>query len=120
VERSGERLETLTRRMAGALAGQIRQRRHVLDGESKMLASLGYQSVLARGFALVRGPGGETVRSARAVAMGQLLDIELADGRVTADVTGVHRTDATPPERKPERAPATPPQRKTKGQGSLF
>ena len=60
-----------------------RRRRH-LDACAKLLASLGYQGVLQRGYALVRDSEGRTLRSAAQIAAGQRLDIELADGHVDA------------------------------------
>ncbi|HRN83718.1 MAG TPA: exodeoxyribonuclease VII large subunit, partial [Hyphomicrobium sp.] len=88
-----------------------------------LLGSLGYQSVLARGFALVRDADGAMVRAAAAVTAGQTLEIEFADGRIKADARegGGGRTAQSEP---PSTAPAPPaaPQNKVPrgGQGSLF
>ncbi|HYD15987.1 MAG TPA: exodeoxyribonuclease VII large subunit [Hyphomicrobium sp.] len=123
VERCGERLETLERRIQRALAAQLAQRRHALDGQAKLLGSLGYHSVLARGFALVRNADGVTVRSAQAVALGQELEIEFADGRVRAEAKSqAAATRTKPPETSaaaPKPAPS-PQKKQPKDQGSLF
>jgi exodeoxyribonuclease VII large subunit len=128
VERCGERLETLARRLDRAFTGSLAQRRHTLEGQAKLLGSLGYHSVLARGFALVRDADGAMVRSAAAVTVGQSLEIEFGDGRVQTDVKGVSpgTPPATPspraePGRKAPEKPATTAQKRGPGeQGSLF
>jgi exodeoxyribonuclease VII large subunit len=118
IERCGERLDTLTRRIERALGSTFAQRRNALNGQAKLLASLGYHSVLARGFALVRGADGTTVRSAHAVTAGQTLDIEFADGRIAAEAKGPGTaTRAHKPLEKPAAPPAKP---SAKDQGSLF
>ena len=122
VERCQERLEALTRRARLAVGGRLAQHRNALGGQAKLLGSLGYQSVLARGFALVRDADGAMVRAAGAVTAGQALEIEFADGRIEADARegggGIAPSDAvstasgTPPA-PPKKAPPG-------GQGSLF
>lgn len=77
-------LSALDRRAGQALANRIQARRRHLDAESKMLRTLSYQSVLARGYALVRDNEGRMVRLASAVQPGDLLSIEFGDGRVAA------------------------------------
>ncbi|MCC7251729.1 exodeoxyribonuclease VII large subunit [Hyphomicrobium sp.] len=124
VERCGERLEALARRVQRALAAGLAQRRHALDGQAKLLGSLGYHSVLARGFALVRDADGATVRAASAVSQGQALEIEFADGRVRAEAKSIARAGRDPSARPvrplPERDADVPPKRPEKDQGSLF
>lgn len=111
IERAGERVDKLGQRAKTALgraAGHRRTRlervagrlapsvlRNRLDrgservaGLGQMLSSLSYQSVLARGFALVRDGEGRAVRLAGAVASGAMLDIEFRDGRVAAVASG--------------------------------
>jgi len=58
--------------------------RQTLDGQSKMLVALSYQSVLSRGYAVVRDDAGRMVRSIGQVTAGMALDIEVADGHVAA------------------------------------
>jgi exodeoxyribonuclease VII large subunit len=118
VERCGERLDALARRIERALAGGLAQRRNALDGQAKLLGSLGYHSVLARGFALVRNADGMTVRSAHGLTHGEELEIEFADGRVRAETKG---PSALPRTSKSLEKPAqAPPKRSAKDQGSLF
>jgi exodeoxyribonuclease VII large subunit len=149
IERAGERLARTGQRAAQALqrtagvrrnrhaaiggrlqpqllANLVAVRRRQLETGSKLLASLSYQGVLSRGFALVRDAEGRTVRSAGAVQEGQRLDIELQDGRLATVVTGAtsgstdtetaaegtaHGSSAAVRRRRP---------RTTSGQGTLF
>ncbi|HMK41361.1 MAG TPA: exodeoxyribonuclease VII large subunit [Methyloceanibacter sp.] len=85
------RLDRARERAVAAMLDRLRQR---LYGQAKLLETLGYHNVLARGFALVRDADGGMVRRASEVTSGAGLDIEFADGHV-----GAH-ADARP--RKPE------------------
>ncbi|HRQ26083.1 exodeoxyribonuclease VII large subunit [Hyphomicrobium sp.] len=125
VERCQERLDALTRRARLAVGGRLVQHRNALGGQAKMLGSLGYQSVLARGFALVRDADGAMVRAARAVTAGQALEIEFADGRIKADAResggGSAQTMQSEPPSTTSATPAAPPNKGSPGgQGSLF
>jgi len=81
-----------------------------LEGLARLLESLSYEQVLARGFALVRDSRGRPVASASAVTPGAALTVEFTDGRVDAIAQSA-------PRRKPARGkpPAGP-----SGQGSLL
>ncbi len=124
VARCAERLDALAARSTRAITAGLDRRRRLLEGQHKLLGSLGYQSVLRRGFALVRDSAGNMIRSAGAARPGQVLDIEFADGRLAAEVTG-RSGDRTREEKDrpgPAAAPAAePPRRRSPGdQGSLF
>lgn len=71
---AGKRLLTRKHRDLAAVAG-----RHAL---------LGHQSVLRRGFALIRDMDGQLVRKSRGLSAGQSVSIELADGRKNAVIDG--------------------------------
>jgi exodeoxyribonuclease VII large subunit len=85
-ERAGARL---TPRL---LSNRIDRLRQALEGHDKMLSALSYQSVLKRGFALVRDDQGRAVRSAAHLAPGHRIGIEFADGGLAADIS----SDAPP------------------------
>ena len=86
-------------------------RRTLLESQGKLMMSLGHKGVLARGFALVRDASGRMVRSAVALAPGDVFDVEFADGRLSATA------GAQGPAPKPARGKA----KKSGGsQGSLF
>lgn len=88
IANSRHNVETLERRLALAAQARIVGGRRRLDAVASLLRSLSYQSVLQRGFALVRDADGGMVRAASAVGPGQRLDIEFADGHVAADAAG--------------------------------
>ncbi len=84
VRRGREQLLQFRDRAVRGLTLGTERRRQSLDARASLLASLGHRSVLARGFALVRDGAGHMVRSAASVAQGDALDIEFADGHVSA------------------------------------
>ncbi len=86
LERAGERLHTLELRARQTFIAGIETRRRHLAAQEQMLASLSYQSVLRRGFALVRDEAGRTVRTTGAAHAGAHITIEVADGRIGATV----------------------------------
>ncbi len=59
-----------------------------LDNVSKLLRSLSYQGVLARGFAVVRDSAGKPLHMAAATAPGMEVEIEFQDGRREAVIDG--------------------------------
>jgi exodeoxyribonuclease VII large subunit len=90
-----DRLNRLDRAQARAIAALFSRSRAKLDGQRKLLFTLGYHNVLARGFALVRAADGTMVRRAAEVKPGAALDIEFADGHVDAHAdASARKTDA--------------------------
>jgi len=117
IVRDRERVAALFERGSLGMARLIERRFAALDRADKLLAAFSYQSVLARGFALVRDPSGVPLRSAAAITPGKQLDIEFGDGRATAVATEAHGVPVKP------RQPIRPRSRRygsTEGQGSLF
>ena len=112
--RARDRVSVAGERSERAFVRFVEQRRARVERVATLLSALSYQGVLARGFALVRDARGTPLHSAAAASPGLALDIEFADGRVGATVTGGGGpSDAASPA-KPRSKPAT------KGQGSLF
>jgi exodeoxyribonuclease VII large subunit len=83
-----------------------------LDGQAKLLETLSYQNVLARGFALVRSADGAMIRRAAEVKANAALDIEFADAHISA------HADASP--RKVEGEAAARSRRRDEKQGRLL
>ncbi|MBD1546164.1 exodeoxyribonuclease VII large subunit [Roseibium aggregatum] len=110
-----ERLSGLSERMNRAYATRLTKSRDRLDALEKLLKSLSYKDVLARGYALVRDDKGQPVRSAAAVSSGDALSIELADGTIDAVAT----SGSAGPAKKAKR-PASTESKKPTSQGSLF
>jgi exodeoxyribonuclease VII large subunit len=86
--RHGEQLGECMARARGAMGRYLEQRRRSLAHAGRLLGSLSYTSVLARGFALVRDEADRVVASASAVDPGARLKIEFKDGRVGATADG--------------------------------
>ena len=129
IARASERADGLADRARQALANRVVQRRRLLDGHAMLLRSLGYQSVLARGYAVVRGHDGVMLREAAGIAAGDALEIEFHDGRIAAEARGGprpggeesetgHPRDARLP--SPGKGQRRPGRAKGPDQGSLF
>lgn len=121
-----ERLAELTMRLPQCFEAGVLHRRRALSAQAQMLTALSYQGVLRRGFALIRNEAGHAVRSVTGLAPGQRLDVELADGNVTAEVQAAktrHADAAQPASLSDGPAPAlgsSKPRKPPGGQGSLF
>jgi exodeoxyribonuclease VII large subunit len=89
-------LDRSGRRALSALVARSRER---LDARTQLLNSLGYHNVLARGFTLVRDAEGRMLRRAADVHGGERLDIEFADGHVSAQADGGDRKAVASPKR---------------------
>ena len=107
-----ERLARFDRAQGRSLAALMERSRRRLDGQAKLLSTLGYHNVLARGFTLVRAADGSMIRRASELRLGAALDIEFADGHV-----GAH---ADPRERKSEPKPDETSKRGSEKQGTLL
>jgi exodeoxyribonuclease VII large subunit len=116
IRRERERVEGLAERALRAIDAFIDRRDAKLAHASQVLAALSYQGVLARGFALVRGPAGTPLRAAAAVSPGLRLDIEFADGNVGAVAEGGRAKPHLEPVRRPRRRRLFG----NPGQGNLF
>ena len=108
-------LSPLALRLAAGLAAQIDQRRRRLEQADKLVQSLSYRNVLARGFALVADADGKLVRAAGELSPGMAVSIEFSDGKVGATIGA----DGAPPVR-PDPAPRPRKVRAGDDQPSLF
>jgi len=104
---AGRDVSGLVARLARAGGRQIADRQAHLAGLARLFDGLGYRATLARGYAVVRGAGGQVVTTRVAAAVAGALEIEFADGKLGVGV-------AAPGEAKGRGR--KPPQ----GQGSLF
>jgi exodeoxyribonuclease VII large subunit len=89
--RGAERARVVTQlegRLRRAFAEMQRRREARLVAATQLLGAVGYRSVLARGFALVRDPTGAPLPRVAAIAPGQALRIEFADGAIGATADG--------------------------------
>ncbi|MBA68136.1 MAG: exodeoxyribonuclease VII large subunit [Rhizobiales bacterium] len=121
MERETRRLADQGRRADAAVDRILADRRRAVAQHTRMLASLSHRNVLARGFALVRDDAGELVASATSLGTGQAVNIEFADGNVSAVTAGTAstgRAQAKKPAREKPASDEVPA--KPAPQGSLF
>lgn len=90
IERTRERLEAGAVRAVRAFSASVVSERRRLDSLAALARSLSYQSVLGRGFALVRDDTGRTLRRRQGIAEGQILAIEFSDGVIDATTGTSH------------------------------
>lgn len=94
-------LAPVAARLAKGAISIIPERRHGLEQTGKLLASLGYRNVLARGYVLVHDDKGGLITEKSALQPGDLLQLTFADGDIGASVAG-----APPAKRKASRSPS--------------
>jgi exodeoxyribonuclease VII large subunit len=104
-------LKGLAERMKHGWDARVAAHQADVNGLEKLLCSLGYPQVLARGFALVRDRDRKPLRRAAEVAAGAHLDIQFFDGHKTAVAT---TDDASPLKRAASKG------QRNREQGSLF
>jgi len=115
VERRRERFAVMAfeRRARTAFSRYFARGEERLERAERLLEAYSYQSVLKRGFALIRDQAGAPLRNAAAVSGGMRLDIEFADGRVGAIAEGAGVL-------KPVRTRRSRRSGGDEGQGNLF
>jgi exodeoxyribonuclease VII large subunit len=109
-----EKRRALAARLDAAARALLTHRREALAHAAQMLAAVGYEAVLRRGFALARDAAGAPVRSVAQAPDGARLTLQFADGRIAA--TAGPPLDAAPPKKRAARPRKTRPGE----QGSLF
>jgi exodeoxyribonuclease VII large subunit len=102
-------LAPLAARLQASVALHLAERRAALTQSGKLLESLSYRSVLARGYAVIKDEEGNLVHERAGLAPGDMVAIEFADGDVSATIAG-----SATIKRKPR------PQPDIAGQESLF
>ena len=123
IRQKQERLADRGARLSPTVQRILRQERRSLEGWMARLASLSHESVLRRGFVLVRDKDGKLVRSGAVLDSGDTVEMQFADTRRTAVIDG--DPSAAPPPAKPAAAkPKAKPRPRGKppaeGQGTLF
>ncbi|MCM2560804.1 exodeoxyribonuclease VII large subunit [Lutimaribacter sp. EGI FJ00015] len=110
VAQQRDRLGDLSRRLSKAGTAQTDTWRKQVDALDRLRETLGYKATLQRGYAVVRGDG-DVVTTAKAARKATELEIEFADGRISAGkAPGTGGGTKSGPKPKPK-----PPE-----QGSLF
>jgi exodeoxyribonuclease VII large subunit len=117
-----ERTEALARRLKREGGRLLADRGTRLERLAGLLASYSYENVLARGFAVIRGPDGRALMRAAATRPGLAIDIGFADGHVPATIAGPPGPgpeEASPPRARPRPRPKPKPPEDS-GQGTLL
>lgn len=104
-------------RLVRAMDAYLALRRRQYAQNERMLATVSYQSILERGFAIVRDADGTPIRRAAAIARGAMLAIQFADGVANATADGGD-TAAAPA--RPAAGRKSGKANGNSGQGSLF
>lgn len=86
------RLAEAQRRSGAAMAQQLVQRRHGLDGLAAQLELLNPQRTLERGYAIVRDEKGAIVRSPAQLQARQNVNVRLAEGSAQIGIASVQAT----------------------------
>ncbi|MEQ1769771.1 MAG: exodeoxyribonuclease VII large subunit [Devosia sp.] len=94
------RIGDFSRRADAAMLGIVERKHAAYAASARVLDSVSYKAVLARGFALINNEAGDLVRSKDEVKPGAILGVEVADGRFGVTVAG-----APPMRRKRKLAP---------------
>ncbi|MGI9524104.1 MAG: exodeoxyribonuclease VII large subunit [Hyphomicrobiaceae bacterium] len=115
-QRARERYDALRVQLDRGLHQRVSDQKRRLETLSKLISSLGYHSVLRRGFAVVRDRSGKAVRSARDVATGMTLNVEVMDGQFEAETRG----PTAPPEVRAKPGSVREAVKNRGRQGSLF
>jgi exodeoxyribonuclease VII large subunit len=79
--------------IAGRLAAaspvnRVRLARQQVDGAARQLDAMSYRRVLRRGFSVTRSKAGRILRAASQAVVGEMIETELADGRLSSKVAG--------------------------------
>ena len=124
VEQHKTRLDMVQQRISPAMTRRLDDAGARLEGLGRLLGSLGYHSVLSRGYAVVRDASDGPVTSSGAAAPGDALSIEFKDGRTHVSVTGSDGgTAAAKPkklEKKKKAKASAIPEKGPIDQGDLF
>lgn len=87
-----ERLAALSTQLRHLMRSRIRVESEQLTGARDTLRVLSPRAVLERGYAIVRAPNRQIVRSVAEVAKGDLIELVFADGAGVAQVAGTRPT----------------------------
>ena len=112
-KRAGEALGGIAGRLASASpVNRVRLARQQVDGAARQLDAMSYRSVLRRGFSVTRSQAGGILRASSSAISGEMIETELADGklrsRVASDAEDAARSANECPKTQPGACPARP------------
>jgi exodeoxyribonuclease VII large subunit len=85
ISESRRRLGEQNARSQRGLKLLVARKKDALQSETKLLGALGYKSVLARGFAVLRDAQGSPLRGVSTIKSNTELQIEMADGKLAVN-----------------------------------
>jgi exodeoxyribonuclease VII large subunit len=94
IARGRDQLDARVTRLERAILTRVSTERRGLNGLGSLLRSLSYQSVLDRGFALVRDGAGEAVRKAAGLSAGDAVTLQFGDGTRDAQIVSGSEGDS--------------------------
>jgi exodeoxyribonuclease VII large subunit len=94
IARGRDQLDARVTRLERAILTRVSTERRGLNGLGSLLRSLSYQSVLDRGFALVRDGAGEAVRKAAGLSAGDAVTLQFGDGTRDAKIVSGSEGDS--------------------------
>lgn len=77
-------------RLSDSAVRRLEQQRQRLAAATQTLQALSPHNILGRGYAIVRNGGGEIVKNALDLSVGEQLDVELGQGRLNVGVIQLH------------------------------
>ena len=83
-----QQIDGAARQFAASPVNRIRLARQQVDGAARQLDAMSYRRVLRRGFSVTRGRAGRILRAASEALAGEMIETELADGRLSSKVAG--------------------------------
>jgi len=90
VQDDRQRLDELLERAVRSLSAHQRLRHAQVDGLSSRLQALSPLAVLQRGYAVLRAPGGRILQSVLQVKPGDIVEVRIQDGDLTAQVQQIN------------------------------
>lgn len=113
-----QRLEQSAHRMPGAWSRRLERAQSRLANVGKLMSSLDYRNVLARGYAIARDAANEIIRSSEVLTPGTPFSLQFADGDVAARAEKNRSSPNGSDPEKPEKTVTSA--RSGGGQKSLF
>ena len=113
------RMDHTSKRLEFAARDRVKAGHHALLLQSRVLESVGYTSVLKRGYTVVRDGEGTPVETANVIKKGQPYAVEFTDG-IQMMTAGAALSDAPNPSNPSVKKRSTPPRDSGVNQRSLF
>jgi exodeoxyribonuclease VII large subunit len=106
-KQAGDALVGIAGRLTAASpVNRIRLACQQIDGAARQLDAMSYRRVLRRGFSVTRSKAGRILRAASQALAGEMIETELADGRLSSKVAGPWDNPGEPAAQGPAEAPA--------------